>query len=807
MLLFKNNVVRWSLPIMAPIAAFCSSVTYANESQPGITELEEIIVSSQRREQSLQDIPITVNVISADELESRQFNELADIANSLVLVGANYNPGGITNYYIRGIGLDDFNLSAIPSVGIYSNEVAITNPMAANLGLFDIERVEVLKGPQNTLFGNNTSGGAINVITGKPDLTAESLSGYLRASLGSFEEQKINAAINVNASANLGFRIAGFSRQRDGLVASTVAGNDTEYGDIDQQGLRLQSLWAPTDKLSLLASFETARQNQINPIRSLLEADADGIAIDPSRRDAFSTDSQLINPPNDIDTDTFSLRIDYALERVDFTGISAYQTVESLRADDWGPQLVSSSVPIIINYSATDTEQLSQEFQFRAKPEQPLQWLAGYLYSEEKGQLLQAAYIDPLGGGRPDDAVTTDAGTGPLLDRAALVDLDTVTHSVYGQLEYMFVDKWAVVAGYRWSRQDIEPTVASAGMMMDLPGQEFPLGSFGWFSLGNPDFDINRDAVDFTIARNFKNANGGYPAQTDIDRRFTEWGGKLGLQYFYNEDVMSYVSVSRGFKQGTVDSNPTTVTFASLIDGVVTPETLITYELGFKSFWLNKQLKLDGALFYNDWEDYQYFLVSNPGAPQDLLAQLVNVPEARTKGIELDAVWIINQHWRLQAALGLLNTEVTNGNLDTTGVPAAGVETFQSQIVSGNELTNSPDKTYQLALQNIEQTPWGELTSQLNYRFIDSHPHQIRGTNTAEWFESFSEDDVALWSFNSLLRFGSQAQYSVSVWGKNISDEKYCVERAQLPGVSGNPRLCSYAQPRSWGVAAGYDFQ
>ncbi len=791
---------RCLLWTMATFQLASSATLSADDS-----ELNVLIVTAQKRQQSVQEIPIAVTAVGAEALEQFSISNSDDIADLVPNLNVSRSYNGTLNYFIRGIGMDDFNLSSVPAIGLYLDDVAIHNPLLANFALYDIDRVEVLRGPQNALFGKNTTGGAINYISNNTR-QADNLNGYSKITLGNHNTRYFDAASNIIINDQSHLRVSVFNHRRDGLASSSVESNNTEYDDVSRWGARTQLIHQFNPKVQLHASLYGGQQDQTAEVKTLLLPSDGNLFIDIDDADLTQNDSELINPPNDIKSLGGYFKIKWHFDDFDAASITSFEQVESERADDWGSQTAPSNVDQIISFHATDTLHYSQEFQLVSKHTASFNWLVGALIDFESGDILQTAFIDPGGPGRPDDAIN-DAGIGPLFDRGAWLELDTHSYSLYAQIGYEITPKTTLTGGLRWTRQALQPTVNAAGMMMDLPDTPFPLGSFGWYSLGNPEFDVLRDHAGFSTVENFVEANGGFPASVDIDESFTEWGGKIALDYQYNADVLFYGYWARGFKMGSVNSNPTTASFVSLLDKVVEPETLVTYELGAKSQWLSNRLRINSAIFDNQWQDYQFYQVYNPGNPANLFATLVNLPEASSYGAEVELNWLATDSLNLTLGLGWLNTEVVDGTLDTNGIPEAVQDDFQSQVVDGNSLTNAPEWVYNLSIVKSFYFEQSELDILFHYDFMDEHIHILAGENSEAWQQNFSEKSVGLLNFNAALHFGKLRQYKIALWAKNLTDEKYCRERSTVPGSNTEiTRLCIQGEPQSIGLTVSYQF-
>ncbi|MDO6446506.1 TonB-dependent receptor [Colwellia sp. 1_MG-2023] len=764
-----------------------------------IDSLEIIEVTAQKRTQSVQDVPISIAAISYQSLSSAKINQAMEVTTLVPNVNATRSISGLSNYYIRGVGMDGFNLSSIPAVGLYVDDVAIQSPALANFALFDLNKVEVLKGPQNTLFGKNTTGGALNFFTNEAN-NEDEITGFAEISIGNYHLIKTEGALSFPLSDKASVRLSGYSHQRDGTVTSNITNNPTEYNDVNRFGARLKLLYSFDEDRQLSISLYGGQQAQIAEVKTAMSPVNDELLININDQDLTSNHSSMINPPNDVEAFGGYLKFTTTHNNFIFNAISSFENVLSKRMDDWGGQHLASSVYQSAIYNSTNTEAISQEFQWQSKSESNIHWIIGLLYNLEYGDIFQAALIDPGGPGRPDDSID-DAGIGPMFDRGAWLDHKSQTLSAYGQFTYPITPKLNITTGYRWTTQKLQPTVHSAGMMMDLPGQEYPLGSLGWYSLGNNDFDRFSDFMGFKRAERFINANGGFPASEKIDEKFNEWGGKISLDYHLHKNMMLYGAVSRGFKMGAVNSNPTVTAYNSLLNKTVKPESLVTTELGFKTDLYDNTLRFNGAIFKNTWRDYQFFLVYNPGNPANLFASLVNLPTAESTGAEIELNWKASASLRFNIGMGWLNSKVTDGQLNTSGISPLIVDGFQNQVVTGNELTNAPKFSYSIsALKTVEFND-SDLELSLHYTFLDKHTHQLAGTHNNIWRENFSEGMLGLLTLNSSFYFGLNREYLVSLWVKNTTNEKYCTERAIAPGTSPDTaRLCAQGDPRSVGL-------
>ncbi|MCC2606853.1 TonB-dependent receptor [Planctobacterium marinum] len=769
-------------------------------------ELERIEVTAQKRIQSVQQVPLSVSAVNNRTLNAFKIDQASEIAGQIVNLNANRSISGVYNYFIRGVGTDDFNLSSIPAVGLYIDDVAIQNPVLANFSLLDIEQVEVLRGPQVALYGKNTTGGAIKYISARPQ-AGDNLQGKLRVNLGSDALRQLTSTLAASPDDDIGFRLTADTLRQDGRLDASHVGNDTQFHNTDRQGFKAQVRFDVTEDSHFQVALYGGRQQQISAVKTFITASDESGLIDLDAYDLQKVTSQLINPRDNIEAYGGYLLYRQQFPGVEFKSTTSFEIADSERMDDWGAQGAPSGVAQVITYNSTDTRSFSQEFQWLSPLSATGHWLLGVLSTLEQGDILQTAFIDPVGPGRPDDAID-DAGQGPLFDRGALVNNDIVSLSGYGHLEQAIAEQTLLGISGRWTLQRLTPTVNSAGMLMDAEDMPFPLGSFGWYSLGNPSFEVQRDYAGFAVIDNFYQANQGIPANADINRTFREWGGKLSLMHDYCENLRFYGYLAKGYKMGAVNSNPTTAAYTALLDSVVSPERVVTAELGLKSEWLNDRLRFNLSLFNNDWQDYQFFLVYNPGNPADLFASLVNLPGARTRGFEAELSALLPSDITLKAGLAYVDAKVTEAELDTRAIAEHLQSGFQNSVVVGNALPNTPPWTASILLQQSLTGEYGTMNWHLHYNFTDAYIHALAGNHSEVWQHNFSESAVHLLHGGISFTPASYPRVNLSVWGRNLTDEQYCSERATIPGTNVDTnRLCAQGAFRELGLGIEVVFE
>lgn len=236
--------------------------------------LEVIEVTAQKRIESVQKVPVSLTAIKSTDLDKFAITQSQDIAGLVPNFNTARSISGVQNYFIRGVGLDDFNLSSVPAVGLYVDDVAIHNPMLSAFTLFDVTRVEVLRGPQNTLYGKNTTGGAVKFITESPSFHQEK-NGFAKVTLGSFNQQFFDAASNIHVNKDTAMRFSAYYHQADGQVTSMQENNPTKYNNTNQFGFRGKLAYKLSDNFQLIMSLYGGKQDQVSAVKSIMVAQTD----------------------------------------------------------------------------------------------------------------------------------------------------------------------------------------------------------------------------------------------------------------------------------------------------------------------------------------------------------------------------------------------------------------------------------------------------------------------------------------------------------------------------------------------------
>lgn len=761
----------------------------------------EIVVTAQRREQSLQDVGIAVAAYGGEQLRTLGVTSSVEIARITPGVFISANNGGQTSQFsIRGVTQNDFSDAVEGPVAVYIDEGYVPNLQGQTFGLFDIERVEVLKGPQGTLFGRNATGGLVHFVVNKP---TEELDGFIDATYGRYNQVKVDAAVGGPIVGNLLGRLSVYYSRHDeilkniypgdipaGVLAGMGAPIDKCCEDLwndDTLGVRLQLEIEPLDGLTVRATGSAMRQNLsiapynsvatvpvvdaqgrvVNGIYAGLDETRTGIGPDGSNFTGFSgaPPSRLPGrtwfgyrgPPgkdleiaNDFAQDDVNrtrsynaqLHVDYDLGDVTISSLTDYKKLTK----DMGIDADSSPVNLIDVWADADTRSFSQELRATGQSA-GLTWTVGAYYLRIR-TLAVGALLAP-----PRSVFANIVGfpvTGVDLTNVPLIK--TNSYSAFGQVEYEFIPQWTFVLGGRIIKEK----------------QAFDFTSSAY--LNENDYGIDLGTELFPLQPSFH------------DRRSkTLWAGKAQLEFRPNDDFLLYAGVNRGVKGGNYNSK--------LPDGSPNltpeqipykPEVLLSYEGGLKATLAGGRVQLNAAAYYYDYSNYQAFTFQN-------VSGFVQNRDARTYGAELSISAEVIDGLRIGGSAAVIDAKVKDVQV-ASGVfrdvkPTFTPETQISGTISyeipspvmGGSLTLGGTGSYSSSFyQNIRNFDSQKLKG---YELFDA---RIVWTNAADNF-----------TLTGVLN--------------NIFDKRYAVTGFDLSTLCGCTEI-AYGRPRWWSVTGAFKF-
>ncbi|GAB3285264.1 TonB-dependent receptor [Parahaliea aestuarii] len=568
--------------------------------EAGVTALEEVVVTARKRSENLQDVPIAVSAFSAADLAIQGVDDITDLQYSLPNTTLQVSRGTNTTLtaYIRGIGQQDPLWGFEPGVGIYVDEVYIARPQGAVLDVLDVESIEVLRGPQGTLYGKNTIGGALKYTTRR---VSNEPTFEVEGTLGDYRRRDLKVMGSVPIIEDTLFISGGAAvLKRDGYGEFRNTGADNYNKDIATGHLKME--WRASDSLRFILAGDKTR-DESNP--------RGGYRLTPSLvtgqqpyDDVYDSDTSLPNK-NLVETDGASLTAVWDInDQYQFKSISAYREGYTYTSIDFDATAVNSfDVP-----ADYEDNQTTQEFQLNYTGDR-LSAVGGlYYYSGD----ACGAFDVILG------------LSGITLENGGCVD--TVSYSAYFQGAYDISEKLSVSLGGRYTRDEKDASV----YRYVYPGAKFP----------------EDDGTIIAVQSDFEDSDS-----------WGEFTPHVGVNYQFSDDVMAYASYTSGFKSGGYDMR---ANIAANPDGdePFDPETVNAYEIGFKSTLWDQRLRLNVAAFFNDYEDMQV-TVQRAVGQNDFASQVLNAGASEMKGLELEAVAAITDRLTLNATFGYIDAEFT----------------------------------------------------------------------------------------------------------------------------------------------------
>jgi iron complex outermembrane receptor protein len=740
--------------------------------------LEEVIVTAQKREQSLSDVSLSVSAIRAEELLTSQTNSIESLQYLVpsISFGNDFN---FAKLFIRGIGLNSSFPGADPSVALHLDGAVIAQAGAQMSSMFDLEQVEVLRGPQGTLYGRNATGGVVNLITAKP---TDSLDGYARLTAGDDELILSEAALGGPITEKLRARVAMRYLSRDGYAVNELTGKSVD--DAQQFSSRVTLQILPNDSFELLLSGEFHREaDTSNALKFRAASFPDATAPAPGAVDlrslavqpGFSVASDPrniranIEPINDRRTyagtitatwrltDVMSLKSitnqrDYEAEFYQDFDVSDYP---GCRQPLVGPSSTCTLAPGITRTAGNHWQplyqhQFSEELQFNFDGEKLHGLLAGYY-------LKEYIRIENHLGFNPNPHFSNNPA-----DARAIFDgaMNVKTWAVFGNASYDFTDKFSLKAGARYSHEerDVASYQATA-----IPPAAAPAPS----PLGYP----------FVRAREWSNLS-----------------PQVGVEFRPKEGMMTYLTFSKGFKSGTSVIGEAGKEF-------VDPEKVDSFELGLKSRLLDDRLQLNVAAFYHEVEDAQFQFTFPQAAPPNFTTEMRNAAAVEGKGAEFEASWRPTQGFTLDASVAWLDSKFTSffapNPLDAASYSSAPGQA-PLQDLSGNSTRMSPEWSFALH-PSFEFTlgGGGSLTLTANAVYKGEQFH-------SEFNDARMASDAYTLVDANFLYTSPGESYTINLWGKNLTDEfvwagSYAVASTRTIGGTLLP-------PRTYGLTMGWKF-
>lgn len=741
-------------------------------------KIEEVIVTAQKRAESLQDTPVAVTAFTAGVMKNKGIDNIAEVADFTPnLVFDTTSPiSGLSSgaaVFIRGIGNTDFSLTTDPGVGTYVDGVYMSRSVGGVLDVLDVERIEVLRGPQGTLFGRNTIGGAISITSRKP---AEEMQGNLELTLGNYDRTDFRASIDLPISDRLRTAFALSSKTREGFVDRVLVGD--KVGDEEQLSFRGTAVYEPNSNWDFQLSLDHTKINEES-------APSGAAGFTTSFPDGTPGGAGVIGYAlstfGDIETGLADLSqyiVDKDDEKTFATGlfgtkleINGASLISSYHADNFDlkytvahrktygeffsdPDNSPHSITEVYNPDY-DHQQTSHELQLTGTAfEDKLKYVSGLYYFEEQG--VDNVFV-PLFLPTPDLTAGFAAGL------SNFAEVGNNSEAAYFQATWDIDDTFSVTGGIRHTRDEKE-YIYTQYIGADIEGNPLP------FFPGA----VNEDGI-FTPGLNPLVGDGS----GETNNAFEETTYKLGMDAHLSDGTLLYYSYSQGFKSGGfvlryVEAVPEPRSFE--------PETVDTHEVGIKWQGLDDRVRLNTAVFFSDYDEVQVTFYDKLGGPVTANAGTVEI-----KGIEFELTALLTEQLQLDMGYGYTDAEYTKIN------PIAGLS---SSIDESAKLVNTPENTFNIGLEYNIPLADSDLNLRLDYSFVDDIHNDSQ--NSPFLFQK----SYGLW--NASARYAINEDMELVVFVENLDDERYIVSGNSNYGLGFHSAV--YSKPRQYGATLRYSF-
>ncbi|NKB37796.1 MAG: TonB-dependent receptor plug domain-containing protein [Gammaproteobacteria bacterium] len=786
-------LTKISYGLFACVLGMSSTITYA--------QIEEVVVTAERRAESIQDVPISITAFSEEGIEKMRIQDFGDLGNKIPGFGSvSFSKSRFTPAIRGGSSLLN-GPGADAAVGLYIDDTYFSGPGDFEVDLFDIERIEVLHGPQGTLFGRNTTAGAVNVVTKDP---AEEFEGKFEATLGDYEMLQLRGYLSGPLTDDKRASVAFSSTNRDGTSFNSVTGNDVD--DIGRTSVRGKFVWDINDTLEAKVGFGYNSIDETGVARDFVMF---GPFIPFDNQDPGLAgfvpdgDTRTVQQFNDggyrLTQYTASLHLTKELSDASLMSITTYRDMET---EEDPNSLAGAPIPIFSLAEPRDVRTITQEVRYISEYEGKFNWVGGlyFLSSDESRDGRYETYweentrfsgfqtflfgcSDPvagpgggfIGGGAADPGFLPDpacVASDPSLytpnNFRVYQETETTSIAVFAQGSYDVTDTITATAGGRYTYDRKEAN---------------------GFSEGDPDFFWN----------NFRTSGEApnIPVGTTAKDSWEEFTWRVALDWQATDDVLMYGSVSTGYRSGAFDYLTISAFLGTdSLTTAVEPETVTSYEVGFKSRFWDNRVQLNVAAFRVEYDDLQFFINFGDGGLN------TNAGEQIVEGVELEFDLALTDELTFSLGYAYQDGEI-NGAIS----PIDGTQLVPEGEVPGQ----TPEHTVILGLDYVKLTSRGEFFGRADFT------HKSRHFLELERPPQFQSETEALVNLNAGFTFNNNV--TISAWVKNVTNEdivlhgqgfwgSFWAASTTVPGqeyltLSAQPR---YAPPRTWGVTVGYEF-
>lgn len=773
---FKLHKLFGAIACAMSISITLASVSTANAQEQAEQEggLEKIEVTARKSVESLQEVPISITSVGAAQLESMGAEDITEIAqfspNTTLQTSRGTN--STLTAFIRGVGQQDPLWGYEPGVGIYIDDVYLARPQGAVLDLLDVDRIEVLRGPQGTLYGKNTIGGAVKYIT-KPMSGDAELN--VRATVGSYNQRDLKVTGQFPLIENKLYIGAGFATlNRDGFgtfLQSALPNQDLENYNKDVTAARVTVEFTPSEDVFFRLSWDKTDDdsNSKGGFR-LLPSIVTDAPVPDSVYDSYTS----LPTENKVELEGFSLMANW-----DVNDSLSLKYIGSSR-ESYSPTNIdfdNTAIDIFDVPAIYEDENTTHEIQANYESDS-FSLVSGVYYYDGESCGQFEAILGVLG--------RAAFGT-PGLTREVSGCNNSESIAAYAQASFDITDQLSMTLGARYTDEEKQASVKN-GLIFD---NVYP--STGWI----PGYvRTNDDPVPQVLGTD---TNGDGTLDAPSKESWSRFTPRLGVEYQVNDDVLVFASYAQGFKSGTY--NPR----ATVSEPAVNPEVVDSFEVGMKADWSNS-IRTNVTLFTLDHKDRQYISVLPGDSSTDLNQRLGNVGKSNSQGVEAEIVYAATQDLKLSLSLGLIDTEFEEVIEATENGP--------TNIADRFSVSNTPDTTANFAISYLMETGAGDVAFNANYYYRSEY-------SLFEQDNLLNQDGYGLLNLSAVW-YSDDGRWNVGLHGKNLTDEEYLVGGYQFvtpdpsdpsdislytPGLGGDNTLIGYyGDPRTVQLTVGFSF-
>ena len=738
------------LALLASSVGVSTSVFSADEAADTkkVTGLEVIQVTARKRTENVKDVPISVSALTSEKLDvlgssGMDVRALSARVPSL-LIESSFGRT-FPRFYIRGLGNTDFDLLASQPVSLVYDDVVLENALTKGMPMFDIERVEVLRGPQGTLFGRNTTAGIIKVASKKP---TQDFDATISGSYGSYDSTDLRFAVGGGLTDTLSARVSFLQQNRADWIDNKAPGfeENNQLGGYDETAGRIQLLWEPNDDFSALFNYHfrdaeaDARVFRANIIKPGTNNLVDNFDREIVYQDAASRNEQTV------DMKGASLKLEYNMGSHTLTSVTGYESAEIFSVGDIdggygcgfcgidnGPGFIP--FPSETGAKMPDHKQITQELRISSNELGQLDYQFGVFFFDESLTINNLSY-DTLAGG--------------INNGLAIQNMDTTAWAVFGSVDYEVSDKVKVTGGLRYSDDQRDWN----GTLVQSP-------------FGAPGFEEKVSVDDSQVS------------------------GDLSVNYQWTDETNLYARIAKGYRAPSIQGRSLLFSASAT---TADSETVNSIESGFKASLMDNMARLNGSVFYYQVNDQQLTAVGGSGN----LTSLLNADKTVGYGFELDGEALITEDLLVTAGISYNNTELQDDTISVDGCGLGGtvctitdpINADGKVIIDGNPLPQSPKWIANFTARWSKEVADGEVfvytdwayRSEVNFFLYESKEFTGKPLLEGGIRVGYTWD-------------GDDAEYEIAAYGRNITDEE------QLTGAIDFNNLTGYVnEPRFWGI-------